>query len=464
MGFEEHCQYEQAVIQAAADGHRHTFSTSRPDGDAAAAVSGAFLRDVLRGLRGTLHPTGLALRGLLVRGGLDLSYLSWRGRLELLDCRIEGDVQLSHARVEGTVRLDGTCCRRLIADAAKVAGSLFLERRFEALEGVQGVGLDVSQTLSLDNASISAPTGEEHSTVNALELFRAKLGDALLTDVQLRGGAFLASASVANDFRCSGATATSRAAEGWPDGTSRRAVLVLSGCEIKGGLLLGERVVVTGPLVLSGASCRDFALSPELAESLKDIDLDGFTYSHLGAIPTPAVLLSLSDASTPFSQQPYVQLASYCEKTGQLDAKRKTLVRLEQRLTEQAPQRSWARAWRRVHERLVGYGYRPGLALAWLLACVVISALLVHHLGDAFLIRKPGAAAGPAQPTGTSAVEFALDTILPFAALGSKEQWVVHAADAAAWAWVTAFLVLKFLSWGLAALALGAVTGLARKL
>ena len=56
-----------------------------------------------------------------------------------------------------------------------------------------------------------------------------------------------------------------------------------------------------------------------------------------------------------------------------------------------------------------------------------------------------------------------LDNFLPFAKLGVRDLWVVNISALGQWPWFVLFLALKFLAWGLAALALVSFTSAVRK-
>jgi hypothetical protein len=55
-----------------------------------------------------------------------------------------------------------------------------------------------------------------------------------------------------------------------------------------------------------------------------------------------------------------------------------------------------------------------------------------------------------------------IDSFLPFAPLGMKYPWVAAPSDEGQWAWMAGFLPLRFIAWGLAALALLSFTNVVR--
>jgi hypothetical protein len=97
----------------------------------------------------------------------------------------------------------------------------------------------------------------------------------------------------------------------------------------------------------------------------------------------------------------------------------------------------------------VGYGYRPWLALLWLLGLIVVGAFLVDALRQADFVRGSGA------PTFNSLL-YTVDVLLPFIDLGYSKWVTVGAAQ-------TVTVVLVVLGWVLATAVIAAFAGVLRR-
>jgi hypothetical protein len=108
--------------------------------------------------------------------------------------------------------------------------------------------------------------------------------------------------------------------------------------------------------------------------------------------------------------------------------------------------RGWpGRAWGGLLWATVGYGYRPWLALLWLLALVVGGSLVVDALPDSDFVESSGA-------PGFNSLLYTVDVLLPFIDLGYGKWVAVGAAQM-----VTVVLVV--LGWVLATAVIAAFAG-----
>lgn len=81
------------------------------------------------------------------------------------------------------------------------------------------------------------------------------------------------------------------------------------------------------------------------------------------------------------------------------------------------------RAWGRLQDFTVGYGYRPGRAVAWLAAFQLIGTIVFGQL--------PPRAAEPAKAPDFVAFAYTADLILPVLDLGQQSAY--HARDSTVW-------------------------------
>jgi hypothetical protein len=256
--------------------------------------------------------------------------------------------------------------------------------------------------------------------------------------------------------------------EGWAhEGSDYKGAVVLVNADIKGSLSFWTKqqlgFTAKGPVNLRMASCRQLLVAKDILTS-HDFVLDGLTYEGLNCIERSEMLDVLNVQKEPELSRAYVQLASYCTATGDITIRRKALISLEQRLTRRLPKRSLTKCARSLHGWLVAYGYHPARAMVWLLLLLAVAAVLIH-CGVPVFALKPAAGLPLPDPTTigwSDSIGMVVDGFLPFTSLGIKDRWVAAPSDAGEWIWLAMFLLLRFLSWGLAALALLSFTSVAR--
>lgn len=319
---------------------------------------------------------------------------------------------------------------------------------------------------SMRGSHITAPV--DRPTRMAVELFRAHVGDLFLNRAVFDGGVYATSITVARNVRIAGSTFRSRASIGWEvAGPDFKGALTLANSDIRGSLRMspvstGSPIHFVGPVTLSGASCKQLVVSKETLESCESVDLEGLDYQRLSHI-SAVELLDFLETCPDIYPQAYAGLAAYCQSAGDVATRRRALIALERRRTRSAPRLSLRWAGGMLHNVLVGYCYRPGRALPWLLAVLIGAVLLVHDHGE-FLIRKSMSPPPESALTSWSeAVQYVLDSLLPFANLGTKDLWLIQADSAGELGWLIGFMMLKFLAWGLAALSLLSFTAVVRK-
>lgn len=92
-------------------------------------------------------------------------------------------------------------------------------------------------------------------------------------------------------------------------------------------------------------------------------------------------------------------------------------------------------------------------------------SVLVVIVGGDFLVHTadPPAHATRGVPSVTTAVPIAMDNMLPFAGLSVAKQWTADPTNLVETLWLTLFVLLKLVGWGMAALGLASVTGIVKK-
>jgi hypothetical protein len=378
----------------------------------------------------------------------------------------EGEVRLDGAKIERLLNCGGgkflnASGRALFADHMIVGGSVFLNRGFVAKGEVRMVGAEIGGQLNC------------------------------------RGGRF---------------EKTDRSAS--PD--APLAALAIFGVTVGGALLLDKLAAKPiGRIDLGHAKARlladDITSWPEAENdlNLNGLILDGFQYGAIDVdSPTDArrriewVGLQPTDS---FSFQPYEQLAQVLRRMGDEAGAREVMIAKQGKLREIERLKTGLSNWRFrsanwVFKWIVGYGYRPWLALLWAAAIVVIgwpvfslahgSGVLVNSNPVAAAVDLPApayqavalpithshpianAVVAKIPPAPTSAKEFfhpllfSLDVFLPAPDLGLKKVWVLKASREWDWAFYgyeAWYLAEGILGWALTILFTGALSGLIRK-
>ena len=185
--------------------------------------------------------------------------------------------------------------------------------------------------------------------------------------------------------------------------------------------------------------------------------LEGLQYDAIDQEPaSPAVSARLEWlALDPFGYTPlpYVQLASVLRAGGHDRQARQVLIASQQVRRGQGRNRLTRTSSQSVSAVLrwtVGYGYRPWLALIWLLALICTASLMIEFLpggADKSFTSMTGA------PKPFVALLYVLDTVLPFVDFGYS-RWVPNGA---AQVITVTFIVL---GWTLATAVVSAFAGI----
>ncbi|MER7393949.1 hypothetical protein ABT381_00290 [Streptomyces sp. NPDC000151] len=164
------------------------------------------------------------------------------------------------------------------------------------------------------------------------------------------------------------------------------------------------------PATLDLSSANITAITDSAHSWPSHIALTALTYQALRPVLPASHRLAWLHRGTDYHPQPYEQLATYYRQLGHDEDARAVL--LAQHRQRRRSLRAPARLWGYVEDATVGYGYRPGRALIWLLALTTVAA-------TAFSLTPPR----PTQSDGPvfQPVVFALDLILPVLDLGQEK-------------------------------------------
>ncbi|MEU4696433.1 hypothetical protein [Nonomuraea dietziae] len=428
---------------------------------------------------------GVRLAGARVTGVLDLSDAAIDATLYLLNCHLAETVDLTDAttrgvrlrgcelarfrgsrmRVDGLFELDGSTVRAGVRlDNARVEGQCRLSRAV--------LTAPPRRTTTSESAfgDVREPEGNAGNTMHEWALWAGGLSvgggtflRGLRADGALRliggdfpGGLYLEGAHVGAvnaDFVTAGTVELSR-------GFTAEGTVRMRGARIDGVLSLHHASVRAEgrALHLSHMQADEVIMRPDevvgevnLGYSrfgvLLDapdaypgqVQLNGLSYETLRGEWTVAERLDwLRRDPDGYRPQPYEQLASWYRRIGhEPDARRVLLAKQrERRGTLRAP----GRAWGRLLDLMVGYGYRSWLAGLW--------AALLLAAGTAIFTRVPPVQVDPDEMRTFTPFVYCLDLLVPvsvFEVRGAYEPagwtaWVAWTLVVSGWVLATALI------------------------
>jgi uncharacterized protein YjbI with pentapeptide repeats len=402
------------------------------------------------------------------------------GRLDLADARITGRLDLTGARVEMPLRI-----RRCVFDEPVFldhADLVQVNLDGCTLAGIEADGVRVAGDFGVRDARVTGDVWLLPSTIGGtVELDRSTIGGAVfLQRSEVGGGVHLRDATVGKGLFMSGTRIgvnldLSRARLGPADenGASLTAGgLVAEGTLFGHGLVAGGEIQLVGAqftgavtfqntvlssrdgeyaLLLIEAQARSLTLRPSRESrgtiSLRDarvgrlvddpvnwppdcrIELDGLTYERLsrrsedvGQWSVQQRLAWMAHYVTGFAPGPYDQLAAVLTRDGREQEAREVRV-----VRERRRYRAWGwagAAWGMIQDVGIGYGYRPGRALLWLLMVVAGSTAWFAWSGPLRPVKADEA------PTWDPFL-YSVDVLVPLLDLGHDKAFDPAGADKA---------------------------------
>ena len=496
-----------------------------------ASVTGA-LRLKQATLAGT-NPYGEALRadGLKVSSGAYLEALEASGWLSLRDADITGQLSLRGSTITGARREPagdgagpeaepGGIC--FAGDRLKASGGAWFSGTFNTDGAVRLSGADIGGMLSFAGAKLNGAD---------------ELGGALIADtITVRGGVYIgwgfaaAGAVILRDANITSQLLIGQSLDrqGQQDGGEppTPADVSLTGVDKDGFALVGTRLVVTGDALLQNFTSAgtiglvNAKISGELrwapgAPASWALDLSGasvgvlgddgnwpkdgrlrlagFAYTGFSADsqlpwrhrlewihgqypPTPIPVQPADSAGrrTRFAAQPYEQLATVYEQTGQDDDAREIRIAAlrDRRNYGWLPLR--AKALNRIFDVTIRYGYKSWFALVYLLVLYLVAvaafsfaqsrANVIVPSGDITGLKPvPTAARCSSNYTCFSPAGFALDVVVPIIDVHQADEWRVNANASWGWLWLALTWLGTMLGWAFATLFVAGFTGLVRQ-
>jgi hypothetical protein len=377
------------------------------------AVVGGYLRLSGARLRG---PRGASDRGIaLLADGMAVG-----GDLEGRDngrgpFRCAGQVRLVHARVDGSASLTGVELAApdgyaLLADRLRIGGELYL-RRARCSGTLRLQNAEIGATLDCTGAVLDRPRVRPDGTVRpSLDVRAAVIGKDLLCTggFTATGGVRVRRAEVGKSVRFVEATLG-----GAPEG----ARYGLNAYGLSAAELVVEPATAPGGAVrLTQASVGSFTDSALLWDATGGVAIDGFAYRLLSDTRTVDVRTRLGwvERVLPdYAPGPYDQLAAAYRSAGHEDWAEDVLVARQTR--RYAESGIAGRIWGALQRWTVGYGYRPWLAVCWLVAFWVAGGIW-------FAFNEPLPVDDGQHPVFNGWL-FAADTLLPIVNLGQDGYW-----------------------------------------
>ncbi|ONI90229.1 hypothetical protein ALI22I_12970 [Saccharothrix sp. ALI-22-I] len=434
-----------------------------------AELPASLIRDLLTD---ELDQRGLRISGARVSGQVDLSDIVVSRPLVLRDCRVDEPVLLDRARLT-SLDLSGLVAPAVSAPWLKLDHYLLMKNARLAVEG-DDWALDLGEASIGSHVSLSGShlRSERSYTVHAVKLRTGS--HVYLGDVRASGTVRFDGARLGGNLDCRGAhlhserdsallgvdmqvddsvflsggfratTGSDRYAAVRIRGARIGGQLVLRGGEFAGAVALDVKQVRAGMEVLFPPDCLD-----------GQVELDGLTYAGPPRDATVDEWLDMLARRTPvYASQPYGQLAAACQAAGNERDVRRIRVAQQRDLLRRGRLTRWGRVWHRITGATVGYGYRPAVALLWLLGTLAVAVGLVAGVaGPAGLVRSCST---------VDQIGHALNAVTPLAKPEGVRCQVVTSSGLGQAVVISTWL-LQMLAWAFATLFVAGFTGLVRK-
>ncbi|MFF0451388.1 oxidoreductase [Streptomyces sp. NPDC004609] len=438
----------------------------------------------------------LRLAGARISGPLNLAGAQISHPLSLEDCWFEDSVDLFGASTQ-TITMLGSRVPGVNAGSSRIEGRLDLRRsivdggpvspfhgRVAALILIHA---HVTGEVLLSGARITAPGGWAVSAGGLVPeggvFFRdgfVAQGGIRMMGAQLPGGLFMKGARLESPGPRGVALALDNSVAStlnFSGGFTANGTVRLRGARISDNLTFEGAVLNAAPegdgTALLGTLMQavdfDFALArpPSGTVDLRGaqvsylhdnrhswpdvVKLDGFVYGSItvaeaderrepvGRRESVAHRLKWIRRNPGYSPQPYEQLASWYRKVGHDDDARRVLLAKQRHRRRTLPPAT--RAWGRLLDVTVGYGYRPWLAGLWLLVLTLLGTLT-------FGAHSPSPVK-PDEGTPFQPFVYTLDLLIPIGGLGQRLawywtddslQWLAYLLIASGWVLTTAVI------------------------
>jgi hypothetical protein len=338
--------------------------------------------------------------------------LSCAGQIRLVGARVRGSASLSGIEMAAP---DGYA---LLADRLQVGGEFYL-RRLRCQGTIRLNDAEVGATLDCTDARLERPRRRPDGSVRpSLDARAATIGKDLLCrdGFTASGGVRLRRTEARKSVQFIGATLVGSSDTGYARYALNAYGLVTAELTIRPAARPG------GAVRLGQARVGTFADSAELWAAERGVDLTGFSYDQLSdtrEIDVRTRLRWLEQVMPDYAPGPYEQLAAAYRRAGDEEhAQQVVIARHRRRYAEADPVE---RVWGALQRWTVGFGYRPWLAVFWLVLFAV--------LGGAWFAAHPPPPVDQGQNPAFNPWLFAADTLLPIVNLGQDGYWRLEGAS-----------------------------------
>jgi len=425
------------------------------------------------------RPRAVRLRGARIAGILDLQAAELACPLILRDCYLEKPPDLSEATAPA-ICLTRCHLPGLMADRLRTTGAFGLNYGTITQGPVRLTGARIGGELNLCGAHLNNPWGRalsadmltvEHSMICRFG-FTAQ-GEIRLAGASIGGRLDLRGAALVNPGRCAlsanglkseygilcmeGFTALGEIQVAY---SRLGGVLNLTGASLAnpGGTALDLQAADIAALWLLPGQSPDgiVDLTNTKTGSFRDdqatwptsLRLRGFTYDILenDQMTVKDRLQWLTRHPDGYTPQLYNQLAAAYQRAGNEQAARQVAIAKQRRRRISFSPLSW------LWYLTVGYGYRPWLAGAWVIALVALGTAVFGGAYPAHMI------ATTPRPPSFNATAYALDLLLPVIGLGQKSAWQPQGPAYQYWSWA-----LTAAGWVLTTAVVAGLTGILKR-
>ncbi len=449
---------------------------------------------------GRVDPRGINLKGADLVGALNLDHVESNVPLVLSECNSFDGIYFSWAQLR-SLDLTGLNAPVVCGAGASIACDLIISRASVAgdklLTAVNLQDVRVCGNLDLSACRIKCGSAE-YSKERAMESINKALrlgedGAVRLLGANVSGMVNLDGASVissigtaiqATNFSAGGSVffgAGFRA-----QGRGDRGVLRLSGAKIGGqAVFLGGKACATGSNsvaldmrhmkvskeVLLSADFACFSSTPHDISSWSSIGivrLDGMSYGSMPRRSKETASLGewleiLSKRTPSYASQPYMQLAAVHQAAGHEKDARKIRILQQADLLIRGDLPYWSRMWHRVTGITVGYGYRPGIALLWLLMVLASAMLLIIGIAGPLDLVLRNSSTGSVRCLVIEQAKLALDSVIPLIKTNNIHECKIDYSRNGGKVIIVCTWLLQALAWSLATLFVAGFTGLMKK-
>jgi hypothetical protein len=347
---------------------------------------------------------GMKVGGVLEAGDSGRGPLVCTGQMRLIDADVRGSASMSGI----DLRLPGGYA--LLADRLRVGGEFFL-RRVRCEGTIRLPDAEIGATLDCTGARLDRPRLREDGTARpSLDARSASIGKDVLCSAgfSAAGGVRVRRMEALKSVQFIGAVLGDAR-------TDPRYALNAYGL-VTPEFVLQPAEAPAGRVRLAQARVGTFSDSAELWHATGGMDLDGFDYQKLNdtrLIDVRTRLKWLERVTPDYAPGPYEQLAAAYLREGDDGLSEQVLMARQRR--RYAESNLIGRIWGRLQEWTVGFGYRPWLAVCWL---VLFAALG----GWWFALNEPLPVDDGQNPVFNPWL-FAADTLLPIINLGQDGYW-----------------------------------------